>query len=85
LQDDKAAKAATLDTVKIRPGTVSNYRENYRSGKPKVEWSAGVGQEGRYLLDGKETWYYENGHKEWEVTYSAGSKAGVETYWNSDG
>ena len=86
LQDDKAAKAATLvDTVKIRQGTVRNYRENYPSGEPKVEWSAGISEDGRYLLDGKELWYYENKRKQWEVIYNAGAKVGTETYWNADG
>ena len=85
MQDDKTAKAATLDTVKIRPGTVRNYRENYPSGKRKVEWSAGIGEDGRYLLDGKELWYYENKRKQWEVIYNAGAKVGTETYWNADG
>jgi hypothetical protein len=86
LQDDETAKAATLvDAVKIRPVTVRDYRENYPSGEPKAEWSAGVGEDGRYLLDGKETHYYESGQKQWEVTYCAGTKVGTETYWNTDG
>jgi hypothetical protein len=86
LQDDEAARAATLvDKVKIKSRTVKKYGEHYPSGKPKVTWSAGVGEDGRYLLDGKEIWYYENGSKQWEVTYSAGSKVGTETYWNTDG
>jgi len=43
------------------------------------------GEDGRYLLDGKEIWYYENGSKQWEVTYNAGTKVGTETYWNTNG
>jgi hypothetical protein len=86
LADDDAAMAATLqDHIKILGGSVKKRRENYPSGKPKVGWSAGVGEDGRYLLDGKEIWYYENGGKQWEVTYNAGTKVGTETYWNTNG
>ena len=73
------------DTVNMVPGSVSQYRENYPSGKLKATWSAGSGDDGRYLLDGTETWYYENGQKQWEVTYRSGRKIGIETYYNVDG
>ena len=86
LANDDAARAATLqDHIKVLGGSVKKLGENYPSGKPKVGWSAGVGEDGRYLLDGKEIWYYENGSKQWEVTYNAGTKVGTETYWNTNG
>ena len=44
-----------------------------------------VGPDGRYLLQGTETWYYENGQKQWQADYHAGRKAGEETYWSPDG
>jgi len=86
LQGDEQVKTATLaDKVKIKPGTVKKYSENYQNGKPKVTWSAGIGEDGRYLLDGSQIWYYKNGEPQWETTYSAGEKKGTETYWNTDG
>jgi len=39
----------------------------------------------RYLLEGKQTWAYPSGQKQWEVTYRRGRKAGEETHWASDG
>ena len=64
--------------------SVRDYRESYPDGKTKVTWGAGVGEDGRYLLQGKETWYYENGRKEWEAEYRGGDKTGTETRWAAD-
>jgi len=71
--------------VAIRDDSVRQYSEKYPSGKLKVQWSAGIGEDGRYLLDGKETWYYKNGQKQWQANYSAGRKVGTETYWSTTG
>ena len=40
---------------------------------------------GQYRLEGKQTFYYENGRKLWEVTYDHGRKIGIETLWTEDG
>ena len=65
-------------------GTIRKYRENYPGGTLRARWSARVCPNGRYLLEGLETTYYENGRKEHEVTYSRGRKAGEETFWGLD-
>jgi len=66
-------------------GTVNDYNEYYPGGALRATWSARICTHGRYLLDGKETFYYENGKKEHEVTYNNGRKTGIETYWGPDG
>ena len=66
-------------------GRIRKYRENYPSGARHAIWSARICPHGRYLLEGKETTYYENGRKEHEVTYTSGCKTGVETFWAQDG
>ena len=66
-------------------GTVRQYRENYASGAPRAIWSARICPNGRYLLEGVETSYYENGQKEHEATYQSGRKTGTETFWGPDG
>ncbi len=66
-------------------GTVKQYSEKYANGKVRAEWSARICPNGRYLLDGMETDYYENGHKEHEVTYASGRKTGEETFWSPEG
>ncbi len=64
---------------------VRGYRENFGGGKIKATWSGGVAADGRFLLDGAQVFYYENGRKQWEASFRAGRRTGVETWWNEDG
>ena len=66
-------------------GRIETYSEKYPSGKPKATWSARICPNGRYLLDGVETHYYESGKKQWEVTWASGRRTGDETLWASNG
>jgi antitoxin component YwqK of YwqJK toxin-antitoxin module len=61
------------------------YEERDPSGALRGSWSGGVADDGRYLLHGTETWYYEDGQKQWEVRYELGRKVGTETHWSPDG
>jgi len=61
------------------------YIETYPNGKIKAVWKAGIGDDGRYLLHGTETWFYENGKKKWQADYDIGRKIGRETFWSPDG
>jgi formylglycine-generating enzyme required for sulfatase activity len=69
--------------TKIRD--VRTYKEKYPDGKVQIRWSGGVGDDARFLLHGSETWFYENGRKQRQVTYDKGRKTGTETYWTEDG
>jgi len=64
---------------------VKSYREAYPDGKPKAEWRAGYGPDHQYLLEGLQTFYYENGKKQWEAHFSAGHRVGTETWWDRNG
>jgi formylglycine-generating enzyme required for sulfatase activity len=66
-------------------GDVRSEKENHANGKPKAEWSGGFASDGNYRLQGKQTFYYENGFKHWESSYVAGKRTGTETYWGLDG
>jgi hypothetical protein len=81
---DKTVPVGVEDT-EIIPGTVEQYSEKYPDGRAKVTWSAGIGRDGRYLLHGRETWYYENGTRQWEINFNAGRRIGAETYWYPSG
>ena len=48
-------------------GTIRKFSENYPNGAKRSTWSARICPNGRYLLDGLETDFYENGDKEHEV------------------
>jgi formylglycine-generating enzyme required for sulfatase activity len=64
---------------------VKSYREAWPNGKPKAEWSAGISAANRYVLEGRQIFYYENGRKQWESTFIAGRPTGTETYWDPSG
>ena len=66
-------------------GSLENYAERYPKGRVRVTWSARTCRNGRYLLEGTETSYYENGQKEHEVAYMHGRKSGQESFWAPDG
>jgi hypothetical protein len=66
-------------------GTVKMFSENYPDGKLRCQWSARICPHGRYLLDGRETDYYDNGRTEHEVIYVNGRKTGEENFWSPDG
>jgi len=64
---------------------VQQFTESYPSGKIKAARAGGITPEGEYRLHGKQLWHYENGNKQWQVTYEAGKKVGDETYWDPHG
>ncbi|MHC4476629.1 MAG: SUMF1/EgtB/PvdO family nonheme iron enzyme [Planctomycetota bacterium] len=66
-------------------GVVNQYEQKYTDGKAQAQWSAKITTDGRYLLEGTEIWYYEDGRKQYQVNYSNGHKIGRETYWSREG
>jgi hypothetical protein len=86
LQDSKEQdETVSRFSMEMKPGTVKQCREDYPNGRPRVAWSAGIGEDGHYLIDGTETWYYQNGKKQWQAEYRTGQRTGAETYWSGDG
>ncbi len=82
--DEKTADGLAENSAK----TISNikpYKNSYESGEPKASWSAGIGSNGRYILNGNETFYYKNGQKQWEAQFDKGEKKGTEVYYRRDG
>ena len=66
-------------------GVVKKFSEKFPNGKIRSQWSARICPNGRYLLDGKQTDFYDSGEKQHQVTYSNGRKTGKETFWSADG
>jgi hypothetical protein len=65
---------------------VKKYSEDYVPGKVKAEWSGGISKaDGKYRLDGRQTFYSRSGAKQWEATFAAGRRIGTETFWRSGG
>jgi formylglycine-generating enzyme required for sulfatase activity/antitoxin component YwqK of YwqJK toxin-antitoxin module len=59
--------------------------EKWPNGKTKISWSWFKAKNGLPVLQGKETWYYENGKKQYAVTRQNGKKLGRETCFRPDG
>lgn len=66
-------------------GIIKEFSERFANGRIRAQWTARICPGGRYLLDGRETDFYENGTKQYEVTYVSGRKSGIETFWLADG
>ena len=47
-------------------GAVEQHEEKFANGKVRAVWSGGWSSDGRYLLNGTQTFFYENGRKQWE-------------------
>jgi hypothetical protein len=66
-------------------GIPRSFSEIYPNGNLRSQWSARICPHGRYLLDGVETDFYDNGVKQHEVEYASGRKKGRETFWSPEG
>lgn len=64
---------------------VTTHQENYADGRTRLTWGSGLGDDGRVLLHGTETWFYPSGAKQHEANYLLGRKIGHETYWSAEG
>jgi len=80
MSDAELMRAAATAVADVRL-----YEERYPSGKIRIRYSGGVADDGRFLLEGAQTWYYKNGHKQYEAEYKLGRRVGEETYWTGDG
>lgn len=85
LSDEMPDETEILQSRATQINQVKTFREFYPNGKLKAVWHGGVADDGRFLLEGEEIWYYPTGQKQWEVTYHLGRKIGMETYWDARG
>ncbi|MGB6721935.1 MAG: SUMF1/EgtB/PvdO family nonheme iron enzyme [Terracidiphilus sp.] len=66
-------------------GDLKRHRENWPDGRVKTEWGTGRANDGRVLLEGPQTFYYESGAKQWTATFHMGRKIGDEVFYRADG
>ncbi len=64
---------------------VEKHYENWPDGKLKASWSTGRASDGRILLEGEQTFYYENGRRQWTANFHLGRKIGDEVFYRRDG
>jgi formylglycine-generating enzyme required for sulfatase activity len=53
--------------------------------KVRACWTGGIADDGRWLLDGTETWYHPCGSRKYRASYRLGVKTGREILWDRDG
>ncbi|MHC4574692.1 MAG: toxin-antitoxin system YwqK family antitoxin [Planctomycetota bacterium] len=64
---------------------VRTYEEKYPNGQVRIRCGGCIADNGRFLLHGAETWYYEDGSRQRQAAYHRGRKVGKETFWAADG
>jgi antitoxin component YwqK of YwqJK toxin-antitoxin module len=67
------------------PEKIKHFEEKYPNGQPRLQYSGWRADNGEFLLDGKENWYYENGQEQYEAVYQNGGKTATEKYRDSAG
>lgn len=80
LSDSRETTPAASSATKTLKGS-----RQYPDGTLQAAWTGTVSTNGRYLLNGVETWFYPTRAKQYEVTYKDGVKIGSESYWNPGG
>jgi hypothetical protein len=61
------------------------FEEKDANGRLRARWSGGRADDGRFLLEGTETWFSPGGGRQYEVRYELGRKVGKETAWRPNG
>lgn len=78
------------DAGELTPSSAATARtlegeQRYPDGRLQARWSGKILTDGRFVLDGPETWYSPQGTKLYEVEWREGRKTGTETRWRADG
>ncbi|MHC4639648.1 MAG: toxin-antitoxin system YwqK family antitoxin, partial [Planctomycetota bacterium] len=86
LSDKEAAqKVAMKDHSSSKIVKTQKHKEVYPDGATMVEYSSSITEDGLYVLNGTETWYYKNGKIQWQAVYKNGRKTGIEKFYYSNG
>jgi len=63
---------------------VQKHHETYPDGKRYAQWSEGIADDGRTLLEGQQAFFYPDGKPMWTLTFHLGQKTGQEVYYRDD-
>jgi len=78
---DSEASTPAPDSVKH----VKEHRQYELNGKPKAVWSTGIANDGEILLEGTQTFYFDDGKPQWIAHFHLGRKTGDEVFYRADG
>ncbi len=80
LSDSESATPAP-DSI----GPVTKHAEKWPNGKLKAEWGTARANDGEIVLEGPQTFYFENGGKQRTANFHFGRKIGEEALYRADG
>lgn len=83
--DESIDESALMANSATSVAGVRRYEERHPNGEIRVAWGAGIADDGRYLLDGDEIWYGEDGGLAYRATWALGEKRGEETLFSESG
>jgi hypothetical protein len=86
--EEKSSAVSNEQLMKSTGAHISDketYEEYYANGNISLRYSGGVTNDGRFLLDGKEEWFYPDGTIKYTAVYKLGKKTGAEKYFSSHG
>jgi formylglycine-generating enzyme required for sulfatase activity len=66
-------------------GKQTSIEQKFPNGNVQAKWSGTTGASGRFVLSGREAWFYADGSKQYDAAWRGGVKTGRETYWLPDG
>jgi hypothetical protein len=66
-------------------GPVTKHIEKWPNGKLKAEWGTARVDDGLVLLEGPQTFYFDNGVPQWTATFHLGKKVGDESFYRANG
>ena len=69
---------------KVDMDKLQRQQEKYANGQLKIDYAGWISKNG-FILHGKQSWFYENGAKQYEAVYNNGKIEGMENYWNQNG
>ncbi len=79
--DDASLRANTATRV----SHVGTYEEKDATGRVRMIYSGGMANDGRFLFDGEQRWFYPDGSLQRSASYSLGRLTGREKYFAADG
>jgi len=64
---------------------IETFEEHYEDGSIRCKWSGGIADDGRFLLEGEDIFYYPDGEIMTKGEYHLGKRIGEYVYFDEDG
>ncbi|RIA45544.1 BNR repeat protein [Hephaestia caeni] len=78
-------EALETSSITALTGPRKSFTERYSDGALRGTWSGGRADNGAFVFDGPQRWFYPDGKPAWEADYTLGRKTGVEKRFDRTG